>query len=526
MKRILNMLVIILVLSTIWPLQNFAKENASLVEIHEGEKPEIFVKGISDVTGATAIIGNTENKSVEAIKLNDSEVLIDTLILIDNSMSIPEARLEELKEIITQLVGARKDGQERFSIATYSTSVGDLPEFSSDYKSIQQYVHAITRVDQDTRLTDAIAEIMKSDLMGESEVCSFKRLIVFSDGVDNQGGYSISERNRLLNNTIIPVYTIGVYDNKGTNDKSLTELFSLSRETNATYFLLSNKAADKINVLLPGENCYQINDDSEWTILADVFNSDRDIYKFSITLEDEIKDGSSKTITLKINSQAGESTIIADDVRMPHAVIENSIEQPKEEAIINAEVVSEEPTSTQIGKLLLPIIILAIIFVVVILAIIYILKKKKKVEKPIIELDFSKNDDPFIPEKDAYEEATVMIDAASDSSGSTVMIFNQGQEYHITLTDVNNPSYSFTKPIRECLTIGKSVENSDIAITYDKSVSRKHCQITRRGGDFYVADIGSLNGTFVNGEKVMSPTEIFSGSILTVGRTELKVTIE
>jgi len=37
---------------------------------------------------------------------------------------------------------------------------------------------------------------------------------------------------------------------------------------------------------------------------------------------------------------------------------------------------------------------------------------------------------------------------------------------------------------------------------HDECLSRKHCQITANGSDFYIKDLGSYNGTFVNGEKI------------------------
>ena len=53
-------------------------------------------------------------------------------------------------------------------------------------------------------------------------------------------------------------------------------------------------------------------------------------------------------------------------------------------------------------------------------------------------------------------------------------------------------------------------------------VSRLHCQLSASGDALHVKDLGSTNGTFVNGRRVRS-AELQDGDRLAVGRVELKV---
>ena len=50
------------------------------------------------------------------------------------------------------------------------------------------------------------------------------------------------------------------------------------------------------------------------------------------------------------------------------------------------------------------------------------------------------------------------------------------------------------------LTIGREEEN-DLALNSEK-VSRRHARILNEGGHYYVEDLGSFNGTFVNDRKL------------------------
>jgi pSer/pThr/pTyr-binding forkhead associated (FHA) protein len=68
-------------------------------------------------------------------------------------------------------------------------------------------------------------------------------------------------------------------------------------------------------------------------------------------------------------------------------------------------------------------------------------------------------------------------------------------------------------------TIGRSPEN-DVFLD-DVTVSRKHAVIDRReDGTFFVRDVGSLNGTYVNGEQV-EQTTLASGDEVQIGMFKL-----
>ena len=99
------------------------------------------------------------------------------------------------------------------------------------------------------------------------------------------------------------------------------------------------------------------------------------------------------------------------------------------------------------------------------------------------------------------------------------------KKYTLHLIDVKNPGRTFKAPIEGSVTIGRKAEESDIVINYEKSVSARHCRISVRDGKFYVEDLGSSNGTLINGIPVMEEMELYSESTLTLGRLDLKVQI-
>ncbi len=49
-----------------------------------------------------------------------------------------------------------------------------------------------------------------------------------------------------------------------------------------------------------------------------------------------------------------------------------------------------------------------------------------------------------------------------------------------------------------------------------------HCEIIKKGNQYFINDLGSTNGTKVDNYAIYRETEIRSGSIIKIGRSELR----
>jgi pSer/pThr/pTyr-binding forkhead associated (FHA) protein len=77
-------------------------------------------------------------------------------------------------------------------------------------------------------------------------------------------------------------------------------------------------------------------------------------------------------------------------------------------------------------------------------------------------------------------------------------------------------------PVAAEVTVGRA-GGCAVLLTDDTFVSQLHARLFRRDKDLFVEDLGSTNGTFLNGRKVSAPVPIRKGDTLQFGRTTVAV---
>lgn len=82
--------------------------------------------------------------------------------------------------------------------------------------------------------------------------------------------------------------------------------------------------------------------------------------------------------------------------------------------------------------------------------------------------------------------------------------------------DIDGQRYSLNAA---SIILGRSSE-ADILID-DTGVSRKHLEIRTQGGASTAVDLGSTNGSYVDGHRVQGTAALYDGSSITMGRTQI-----
>lgn len=94
----------------------------------------------------------------------------------------------------------------------------------------------------------------------------------------------------------------------------------------------------------------------------------------------------------------------------------------------------------------------------------------------------------------------------------------------VVLIESEHQQYGQTYPLYAVTKIGRSTSNT-ISLD-DAFASNEHAMISRRGGQWWLEDLGSRNGTLLNEVLLNAPAVITSGDIVVVGRTELEIDLE
>ena len=100
-----------------------------------------------------------------------------------------------------------------------------------------------------------------------------------------------------------------------------------------------------------------------------------------------------------------------------------------------------------------------------------------------------------------------MVTSRTIEPGKAILVVQEGWETSLRFEIVN--------PVSRC---GRS-PNSDLLLD-DVTVSRKHAEIIRDDSEFWLVDQGSINGTYLNGRRVLRG-RLKSGDKLQIGKFRL-----
>ena len=100
-----------------------------------------------------------------------------------------------------------------------------------------------------------------------------------------------------------------------------------------------------------------------------------------------------------------------------------------------------------------------------------------------------------IGEKREYEQRK------EELSGETRCLSGTSRRPEVRLVSKEPDKYEDIPFIKESMIIGKRRDQADILLCSD-TVSRLHAKLERQDGSYYVTDLNSTNGTFLNGEQL------------------------
>jgi len=92
--------------------------------------------------------------------------------------------------------------------------------------------------------------------------------------------------------------------------------------------------------------------------------------------------------------------------------------------------------------------------------------------------------------------------------------------YQLSMRSGPKPGMTFPLEQEETL-VGRDLAN-DIPIS-DAEVSRRHARFILQDDTVFIEDLGSTNGTFLNGERISTPKQLRAGDVITLGESIVMV---
>ena len=461
-------------------------------------------------------IGQTYSSNVVVKEITDPDISVNTYILIDNSLSIQEKYRETMKQVAKDIVFSGKSN-ENFTIATFDTEIHYLAENSQDQKALIGIVEQIEFQDLDTQVTNVLYHLYEK-IEDENEN-NYKRIILMSDGVETKTiGYTKEELIEKVKESGYPVYILGC--TYKSNETELENMFRISRETNAEYYFLDEiESADQVAASI-GSSFNRVR------VQAKIPRSQRDGALKGVKVI-FTAGGNEKTVffnqtmpfLVRNNIQTEEKlpeSENAGQVGGPEPITERITEAKTEKITEKSEAKTEkaieelwktdEKDKKDFHVKMMVIIAAGILFVILTVLAVIIFKKK----------NCRKNEEEKT-EQEEHTDTEILTD-----SGIEPLNEQDGNIITIRLTDIKKPSVMTEYPLNSSVVLGRVADKSEIVFDYEGSVSGQHCELIRSGDKVYVQDLDSANGTYINGKTVKEKTELADGTIIKMGRLQIK----
>lgn len=98
---------------------------------------------------------------------------------------------------------------------------------------------------------------------------------------------------------------------------------------------------------------------------------------------------------------------------------------------------------------------------------------------------------------------------------------------NMRLLSINMPIAEEIRITKDSFVIGKKQDSVDAVISFNPMISRLHCRVMRQDGVYYISDMGSSNGTYVNGKRLTPNVfqRLSNGDIVRLANAEFRVII-
>ncbi|MDR1510905.1 MAG: FHA domain-containing protein [Synergistaceae bacterium] len=441
----------------------------------------------------SVILGNETPKSTKANRFTEGSAIV---LLLDTSKSLSAPMFNALKQGVAQWINDMRD-EDCVALIGFGAGIDSdtRVDFTGNRQKLLGILDNIKQNDGSTALNRAVITGLNLAGRDDKNLPRRRAVIVFTDGVDD--AISSSTREMLqdaMKKNMVPIYAL-LYPYSGASSANniITNFQNRINESGGWYCAFEGSKTSTAKQLRDSLNELKRRIWGVVSIESDVSNirGDGAIKNLQITWKDGPLAVRSNIINIAYtNNIPHPPDIISGDAPIPPPGIISG----------DASMPPPDPFPMWIW-IILGIVILGII------GISFMVWYRKKLKKQ--------------PMSASLDEPLSMAMEASDYNVSNVT----SSEGEIILTAVSEGGHSRTyrRVFHGSVIIGRSSSPGVLTIQGDIHVSLKHCEIFTEEDRFMIRDLGSTNGTIVNGSNLTKHQRINDGDVLVLGATELRV---
>ncbi|KJU84472.1 von Willebrand factor type A [Candidatus Magnetobacterium bavaricum] len=441
------------------------------------DKNMVALEDVSKLT-VTGSVGTNELKIEEITPFDKVDEGIAYIFLVDVSKSLKAKQFKEMQEAITGFISSMKE-KDKAAILTFGKSVNVQVDFTPEKEKLTKSIKEMAPLDEQTQLYTGFIKAIELGRRNDGNLPSRRVIITLSDGEDDYaGGTTKDEVLDALKTDRIPIYSIGFYDPPSSAKKEdhLKLLGELSRRSGGEY--------------------YKAGSVSFKDIYSNVHKKLQQTYVIKVKCEKCTGDG--KDYRIQLNLTEGEVKL-SDGLNIR----------------IFAQEISPSSTTQKILKSYWFYIALGVILLLIVLFVVIARKRKTKKELQQKEDRAIFADAPL----HANLASTVVKHPPADkkagghAKGLPIKLVMLGNMSNNTTYDANLVSR---------IIIGRNKSKCDLLIA-DEEISSIHCELIREGNTVYIRDLGSTNGTLVNGVQIKERLKLTPGDLISLGQLEMRI---
>ncbi|MFH1136856.1 MAG: VWA domain-containing protein [Pseudomonadota bacterium] len=445
------------------------------------DKDGVPVEAVTSEEVRAKLDGGGEATIKSVASLRKSKEKITLVLAVDTSGSMKQGHLRAIKQAIENLV-AQKAPEDQAALISFNDDVYKDMDFTSDSNLFIEKLKALKTGGRITVLFKGVYQGL--EMLEKASPSFLSYLVVMSDGHDEGVGFSLDDSINKAKRLNVPVFAIGF---SGRADpKYLDNMVRLAKMTAGEY--RKAETAEEIIAAYHG--------------LAGMI-WDQQVLELEVGVP---ADGRERSLEIEYQGATGEarSKPVIFRASLPEKPPAKTAalapgQTPKQDAPRGAD-----KTIFGLPRLAFYGAVGALLLIMALAAAVIIIKRTRKARGIMAENIEGPGDFSSLP-------------VEAEGPGQTPL-FSGPRTY------LDIPSRKISFPLAPGANTIGAYPNNNLALDED-TVSGYHAEITGNGWEWVLKDLGSTNGTKLNGELIKVPTPLKGNDVIRIGPVEIEVRV-